>query len=94
MRCHSPYSPLVLPQPTWPEPANAASGRGLQFLDPSIGTGRVQTYEDSRTAVQVAEDQQDSELAGSAATPAGLENLPDALQGLNYRIDFGVEYRF
>lgn len=88
-----PPSPLVLPQPEWPEKTRA-SVRGWQFMDPSFGTGRVESYQDSRTAVLQAQGQQDASLASSAAPPPGLDNLPDALQGLNYRIDFGIEYRF
>ncbi len=63
-------------------------------MEPAISTGRVETYEDSRTAVQLAEGQQDAHLVGTAASPPGFGSLPDALQHLNYRIDFGIEYRF
>lgn len=91
--CEQPPSPVVLPKAEWPE-RTRASGRGWQFKDPAFGTGRVESYQDSRTAVQLAQGQQDANLAGSAAPPPGLENLPDAIQGLNYRIDFGIEYRF
>lgn len=88
-----PPSPVVLPKAGWPEKIRA-SARGWQFMDPAFGTGRVESYQDSRTAVQLAQGQQDGNLASSAAPPPGLENLPDELQGLNYRVDFGIEYRF
>lgn len=88
-----PPSPVLLPKAEWPEKTRA-SGRGWQFMDPAFGTGRAQSFQDSRTAVQLAQGQQDASLASSAAAPPGLENLPDELQGLNYRIDFGIEYRF
>ena len=91
--CEQLPSPVVLPNAEWPEKARA-SERGWQLMDPTFGTGRAESYEDSRTAVQLAQGQQDASLASSAAPPPGLENLPDALQGLNYRIDFGIEYRF
>lgn len=92
-RCELPPSPVVLPKAEWSEKARV-SARGWQFMDPAFGTGRVESYQDSRTAVQLAQGQQDASLASSAAPPPGLENLPDAIQGLNYRIDFGIEYRF
>ncbi|MEX0604603.1 MAG: hypothetical protein WD623_06710 [Marinobacter sp.] len=92
-RYEQPPSPVVLPEAAWPQ-TTGASNRGWQFMDPAFGTGRVESYQDSRTAVQLAQGQQDASLASSAAPPPGLDNLPDALQGLNYRIDFGIEYRF
>ncbi|WP_152205469.1 hypothetical protein [Marinobacter changyiensis] len=91
--CEQPPSPVVLPKAEWPEDART-SAHGWQFMDPAVGTGRAESYQDSRTAVKLAQGQQDASLASSAAPPPGLENLPDALQGLNYRIDFGIEYRF
>ncbi len=91
--CEQPPPPVVLPKAEWPEKTRAPN-RGWQFMDPAFGTGRVESYQDSRTAVQLAQGQQDANLASSAAPPPGLDNLPDALQGLNYRIDFGIEYRF
>ncbi|MDX1799581.1 MAG: hypothetical protein R3303_01540 [Marinobacter sp.] len=86
-------SPVVLPTAHWPESGDA-DPRGWHLKQPSIGTGRVEAYTDSRTAVRLAEQRQDSALAGSAAPLPGFDELPGALQGLNYRIDFGVEYRF
>lgn len=91
--CEQPPSPVVLPKAEWPEKART-SAHGWQFMDPAVGAGRAEGFQDSRTAVQLAQGQQDANLASSAAPPPGLENLPDALQGLNYRIDFGIEYRF
>lgn len=86
-------SPVVLPTARWPESGDA-DPRGWHLKQPSICTGRVEAYTDSRTAVRLAEQRQDSALAGSAAPLPGFDELPGALQGLNYRIDFGIEYRF
>lgn len=86
-------SPVVLPPAHWPESTEADDG-GWQFKQPTIGTGRAEAYTDSRTAVRLAEQQQDSALATSTEPPPGFDNLPGVLQGLNYRINFGLEYRF
>lgn len=86
-------SPVVLPPANWPEHGDT-DPRGWHLKQPSIGTGRVEAYTDSRTAVRLAEQRQDSALASSGTPLPGFDELPGALQGLNYRIDFGVEYRF
>lgn len=88
-----PPSPVVLPTARWPDSHDTDNG-GWQFRQPTIGTGRAEAYTDSRTAVRLAEQQQDSALAATTAPPPGFEDLPGVLQGLNYRIDFGIEYRF
>ena len=90
----TPYSPspVVLPQPEWP--SSKCPEQGLSFRSPALATGRVKTYEEDREAVRIAGDRLDDDLARSAETPAQLEALPDVLQGLNYRIEMGFEYRF
>lgn len=86
-------SPVVMPPARWPE-AGEDDPRGWHVKQPSIGTGRAEAYTDSRTAVRLAEQQQDSALASSTTPLPGFDELPGVLQGLNYRIDFGVEFRF
>ncbi|MBS3805786.1 MAG: hypothetical protein KGY54_14665 [Oleiphilaceae bacterium] len=88
-------APLVLPQPVWPPSRKIESGRGWQLKNPAVGTGSlVTTYEDSRTAVQIAQDQQESAMTQAAPPAPLMEDLPDELQQLNLRLEFGVEFRF
>lgn len=94
----TPYSipsPVVLPPASWPEePQDTSNDTGWQWLEPSIGTGsRIQNLDETRSAVQIAESEQEAALSGQAILPSSLGNLPDALNQ-NYRVDFGIEYRF
>ncbi len=86
-------SPVVLPPARWTDSGDS-DPRGWHLKQPNVGTGRIEAFTDSRTAVRLAEQQQDSALTSSRAPLPGSEDLPGVLRGLNYRIDFGVEYRF
>lgn len=88
-------APVVLPQPEWPEAEQTGAERGWRWKEPSVGPAQLtRSYDESRTAVQLAEDRQTEALAESAAPAPGLEDLPEEFQGLDFRVELGVEYRF
>ncbi len=87
--------PVVLPQQSWPEEVDRRKDWGWHWKEPSFGTSdQLTTYDEDRTAVEIAAQRQTEALAKSAPTPPGAEVLPDQLQGLNYHVDFGIEFRF
>ncbi|WP_148864460.1 hypothetical protein [Marinobacter fonticola] len=89
-------NPVVLPQPQWPEAYTAEdSERGWQVADPQLSTGRPEAYKDNREAVRIAQSNQDQAALARSGGPLGdVDQLPDALNGINYRLDFGIQYRF
>ncbi|MDX1634774.1 MAG: hypothetical protein R3280_09070, partial [Marinobacter sp.] len=92
--CEEP-APVVLPQPEFPDRPDTGPVRGWSFKEPSLGTGgRVASYEEDRAAVQIAETRQQEQMAESVEPAPGIDELPGPLGDFNYRVDFGVEYRF
>lgn len=88
-------SSIVLPQPESPPVQTTEIGRGWRLKNPEVGTGSlVTTYEDKRTAIQIAQGQQESAMTRAAPPAPLLEDLPDEFQQFNLRLDFGVEFRF
>ncbi|WP_404365369.1 hypothetical protein [Marinobacter sp.] len=88
-------APVVLPRAKWPEPAEPARKRGWQLKEPAIRPDSLRpNVNESRTAVQIAAEQQTAALLQSAEPTPGLEELPEELQGLSFRVEVGVEYRF
>lgn len=88
-------NPVVLPQPEWPEEYLEDVERGWQWTDPQFGTGRADAYQPNREATRIAEAQQyESDRSNGARPLSDLGELPDALSGLDYRVEFGIEYRF
>ncbi len=88
-------NPVVLPQPEWPpEKRERYEDRGWHLIQPAFSTDTTVGYKDSRDAVQIAQTQQDADLAKASNTSLTQDHLPEALRGFVYRIDFGVEYRF
>lgn len=88
-------APVILPQPEFPEAEDSGPIRGWQWKRPSIGTGgEVASYQEERTAVRIAETRQQEQQAEALEPAPGVDALPGPLGDFNYRIDFGVEYRF
>lgn len=88
-------APVILPQPVFLDQMETGPVRGWHWKEPSLGTGgQVATYEEDRTAVQIAESRQMDQMAQRADPAPVLDNLPGPLGDFNYRVDFGVEYRF
>lgn len=86
-------NPVVLPQPEWPE-QKKKDNRGLQLIDPSVGVAGVQNADETRTAVQIAENQQSDRLTQNAAPVPGQEELPGPLANIGLEITMGVQYIF
>lgn len=88
-------NPVVLPQPEWPKEYLDDSDNGWQWADPQFGTGRSDAYQPDREATRIAEAQQyESTMAHTANPLSDLGDLPEALSGLDYRVEFGIRYRF
>lgn len=88
-------APVILPQPEFLDQTDTGPVRGWQWKEPSLGTGgQVAAYEEERTAVQIAESRQMDQMAERAEPTPGIDSLPGPLGDFNYRVDFGVEYRF
>ncbi|MGP4845188.1 hypothetical protein ACTXGQ_13715 [Marinobacter sp. 1Y8] len=88
-------NPVVLPQPQWhPKKPGRNEDRGWYLIQPAFTTDTTVGYRDSRDAVQIAQSQQDADLAKASNTSLSQDHLPEALRGFVYRIDFGIEYRF
>lgn len=88
-------NPVVLPEPEWPENYMAEFDKGWEFADPRFGTGRSEAYQSDREATRIAEAGQDEAAMTHAHNPlSDLGDLPDALSGLDYRVEFGIKYRF
>lgn len=86
---------MVLPQAEWPEDYLEEPDRGWQLTDPQFGTGRADAYQPEREATRIAEAQQyKTDRSHSQRPLSDLGDLPDALSGLDYRVEFGIEYRF
>jgi hypothetical protein len=96
-RAHRLYkqSPLVLPKPEWPAAKKPHSSRGWRFKSPAVGTGSLVTaYEDQRTAVQQAKNQQESVMLERAGSTPLVGDLPEELRQFDLRLDFGLEFNF
>ena len=88
-------NPVVLPQPEWPEAYTKEIDKGWQWTDPQFGTGRADAYQPRREATRIAEAHQyESDRSHGQRPLSDLGDLPDALSGLDYRVEFGIEYRF
>lgn len=87
-------NPIVLPQPAPLKRRNPVSEKGWYFTNPQLATGRPDAFKDNREAVRIAQAQQDQVLLANRPLPESFDQLPDAFQGLNYRIELGLLYRF
>lgn len=87
-------NPVVMPQPAPYDRRHPSSDKGWYLTNPQLATGRPDAFQDEREAVRIAQAQQDQALLQNHRTPSSLDQLPDAFQGLNYRIELGLLYRF
>ncbi|TBW58806.1 hypothetical protein EZI54_02755 [Marinobacter halodurans] len=80
--------------PLLASPQYADDSRGWSLISPQVTTGRPDAFVDRREAVRINQQAQDQSRLNSAHEPVLMDSLPEALRGLDYRLEMGLRYRW